>query len=115
MGLFNSLFGKKVTLNLTGDDGKPAKRVVAEKHLEQWKAEGAISAIQMIRVHILDPKGSHSTDWQIGKDISEERVAKSKDPETGELYALRVYEAGVPKTSVMPKVYWLEAKAAMGE
>jgi len=115
MGLFDSLFGKKVTLNLTDSGGKPIKRVVSEKQLEQWKSEGKISELPTIRVHILDPMGSHTANWQIGKDISEEIVAKAKDPATGDLYAMRVYEAGVPKTSVLPKEHWLKAKSAMGE
>ena len=44
MGLFDSLFGKKVTLNLTDNDGKPIKRVVSEKQLEQWKTEGRMTS-----------------------------------------------------------------------
>ena len=115
MGLIDSFFGKKVTLNLTDEDGKPIKRVVSEKQLKQWEAEGKISVLPTIRVHILDPMGSHTADWQIGKDISQEIVTKARDPETGDLYALKVYEAGVPKTSVLPKAHWLKAKAAMGE
>ena len=115
MGLIDSLFGKKVTLNQTGDDGKPIKRLVSEKQLKQWEVEGKVSVSPTIRVHILDPMGSHVADWQIGTDISQEIVTKTKDPETGDLYALRVYEAGVPKTSVLPKAHWLKAKAAMGE
>ena len=115
MGLLDSLFGKKVTLNLTGEDGEPIQRTVSEKQLKQWEAEGKISVLPTIRVHILDPKGSHIATWQIGKDISEEIVAKAKDPQTGDLYALRVYEAGVPRTSVLPKAHWLKTKATMGE
>ena len=115
MGLFDSLFGKKVTLNLKDNAGNPIQRVVSAKQLEQWKAEGKISVLPTIRVHILDPMGSRTAEWQIGKDIPEAIVAKSKDPATGDLYAMTVYEAGVPKTSVIPKAYWLKAKAAMGE
>lgn len=115
MGFFDSLFGKIVTRNLTGVDGKPLQRTVPEKQLQQWEGEDKISVLPTIRVHILDPKGSHTADWQVGEDISEEIVAKAMDPQTGDLYALRVYEAGIPKTSVLPKALWLNAKAAMGE
>ena len=115
MGLFDSLFGKKVTLDLTGDDGKRVQRTVAENKLKQWGAEGKLSVFPTIRVHILDPKGSHTADWQIWRDIPEQVVAMAKQPQTGDLYALTVYEAGVPKTSVLPKAHWLKAKAAMGE
>jgi len=115
MGLLDSLFGKKVTVNFTDSSGKPIKRVVSEKQLEQWKCEGKISVLPTIRVHILDPMGSHIANWEIGKDVTEEIVAKAKDLVTGDLYVMRVYEAGVPKTSVLLKEHWLRAKSALGE
>ena len=115
MGILDSLFGKKATLTLQGDDGQSITRTVSEKKLKQWEAEGLIRTLQTVRVHILDPKGSHDADWVIGTDISEELVAKAKDPNSGELYALTVYGAGNPKTSLMPKEHWLKVKIAMGE
>ena len=115
MGLWDSLFGKKATLELSDENGRPIKRVVTEKQLKDWEAKGMVSVLPLVQVHVLDPKGSYTTKWQVGKDISEEIASKAKDSVTGDLYAMTYYEAGEPKTVVLLKSRWLEAKAAMGE
>lgn len=53
--------------------------------------------------------------WKVGDDIPADVVEKFKNPATNKIYALTVYEAGNPKTSVLPYAKWSEVKAAMGE
>lgn len=85
------------------------------KQIQEWEASGKISMIEAVKVHVLDPHGSYSAHWQVGKQVSAETVAKQRDPATGDLYAVTVYEAGKPRTVVLPKAHWLKTKAAMGE
>lgn len=50
----------------------------------------------------------------IGEDITPEDYAKLRHPETGALYALRFFEAGVQKTSYVTKPIWDEAVKRLG-
>ncbi len=115
MGIFNSLFGKKVTIQGHDENGNSFERTVSEKQFHEWEKEGLLSTQEVIEVHVLDPKGSYTAHWKIGEDIPVEVVEKFKNLATNKLYALTVYEAGRPKTSVLPHAKWLEVKVAMGE
>lgn len=115
MGLWDSFFGKKVTIQGRDENGKPFETKVSEKQFKKWEQEGLLSKTEVVEVHVLDPKGNYTTHWQIGEDIPAEVVEKFKNPATNKLYALTVYEAGEPKTSVLQHAKWLEIKVAMGE
>ncbi|MCC6206989.1 MAG: hypothetical protein IT488_02385 [Gammaproteobacteria bacterium] len=115
MGLWDSVFGKKVTIQGRDENGKPFETKVSEKQFKKWEQEGLLSKTAVVEVQVLDPKGSYTTHWKIGEDIPAEVVEKFKNPDTNKLYALTVYEAGEPKTSVLQHAKWLEIKAAMGE
>ena len=115
MGLWDSVFGKKITIQGRDNNDKPFETKVSEKQLKKWEKDGLLSKVQLVEVHVLDPKGSYTTQWKIGEDIPLEMVEKFKNPATNKLYALTVYEAGEPKTSVLQHAKWLEIKIAMGE
>ncbi len=115
MGLWGSLFGKKVTIQGHDENGKPFERKVSEKQFKEWEKDGLISTQKVVEAQVLDPKGSYIAHWKIGEDIPADVVEKFKNPATNKIYALTVYEAGEPKTSVLPHAKWLEIKAAMGE
>ncbi len=115
MGLWGSLFGKKVTIQGQDENGKPFEREVSEKQFKEWEKDGLISTQEVVEVKVLDPKGSYEARWTVGADIPADVVEKFKKPATNKIYALTVYEAGEPKTSVLPHSKWLEIKAAMGE
>ena len=115
MGLWGSLFGKKVTIQGHDENGKLFEREVSEKQFKEWEKDGLISTQEAVEVQVLDPKGSYTAHWKIGEDIPADVVEKFKNPATNKIYALTVYEAGEPKTSVLPHSKWLEIKAAMGE
>lgn len=115
MGLWDSLFGKKVTIQGQDENGNPFETKVSEKQFREWERDGLLSTKEVVEVHVLDPKGSYTAHWKIGEDISADIVEKFKNPATNKLYALTVYKAGKPETSVLPHAKWLEVKAAMGE
>lgn len=77
--------------------------------------KAAKSISNVIEVHILDPKGSYIAHWKVGEEIPRDVVERFKNPSNNKLYAVTVYEAGVPTTSVVPYAMWLEVKSAMGE
>ncbi|MBT9154546.1 MAG: hypothetical protein DDT39_01224 [Firmicutes bacterium] len=111
MGIWDSLFGKKVTLQFRDEAGNLVERKISEAQLKKLEASGAISKTQVVEVHVLDPQGNYSTTWEIGKDISADIVQQAKDPQTGALYALTTYEGGKPTTHVCKKEHWLAVKA----
>ena len=115
MGLWGSLFGKKVTIQRHDENGKPFETKVPEKQFRAWEKDGLLSAQEVVEVHVLDPKGSYTAHWKVGEDIPAVIVEEFKNPATNRVYALTVYEAGEPKTSVLPHAKWLEIKVAMGE
>ena len=115
MGLWGSLFGKKVTIQGHDENGKPFETKVSEKQFRAWEKDGLLSTQKVVEVHVLDPNGSYTAHWKVGEDIPADIVEKFKNPATNKVYALTVYEAGEPKTSVLPHAKWLEIKVAMGE
>ncbi len=116
VGILDSLFGKKVTLEVPDENGNIIKREVSEKWLEQMQVEGKISRIHKptVRVHMMDPlTGPQIIYWTVGEDVSQEQVNKYKD-EVGDIYALTAYEAGKPTVMILSKQYWKDALTKMG-
>lgn len=107
VGLWDRLFGERVTLEVPTPDGRTIKRSVTKKWLEQMKAKRELRPIDAIRVHMLDPlKGYHVLDWIIGKDVPQESVEKFRDPGTDALYAMTWYEEGKAHIAVVRKDKW---------
>ena len=114
MGLWQSLFGKKVVLHGRDEGGKPFDVTVPEERFDEWKREGHLKKVEMVEVHVQDPvRGDYIARWEVGKDISVETVEKFKDPATDSLYAVIVYEAGEPQTSLVQHAKWSEIKLAV--
>jgi len=111
-GLFDSLFGEKVELELPDKKGNLIRRKITKKYFDQMLNEGKISiAEESITVNILHPiKGLINESWEIGKDIDNELVNKFKDKTTNSLYAFTVFEDGNLKTALLKKEKWEEMK-----
>ena len=114
-GIFDSLFGEKITIELPGSDGQIIKRTVTRKWFEQMQTEGKVRPVaeSMVRVHLLGPGGCTVQHWVVGRDLDLQTCEKFRDPETGDVYALTVFEQGKPKTYFLEKHLWDEAKAKM--
>jgi hypothetical protein len=67
--------------------------------------------LESCTVHFLDPKGNYSEVLPIGNDgVPKEAYLRFRD-ENGDLFAMTIYDAGVPKTSFIAKDIYLAAKA----
>lgn len=129
VGLVDRLFGKKTTLELPGPGGTLRTVSVSVKWLEKMQLEGRITLAppREVKVHILDPGGplrvemglSGSSEeyyvatWIVGEDISEDQCERFIDRKTDAIYAMTVYEKGIPKTSIVHKDLWDRAKSQM--
>lgn len=113
MGILDRLFGKKVTVVFDDGTGKKVSRSVSAADLKAWQEQGKVGILPTVQVHVLDPMGDHTTTWQVGRDVQPDIVQKARDPETGDLYAIRFYEAGVAQTYVTTKQKWLIAKGVV--
>jgi len=65
--------------------------------------------------HVIGPDGSETRHLRVGTDIPSAQYQKLKDPRTGALYGLTVYDNGSPKTTVIGKQIWEQAKTQFGE
>lgn len=118
-GFFDGLFGKKTTLQVPQEDGTTRDVPVTEAWLKKMQAEGKISKSEKqpdtVAFHVIGPDGSETRHLRVGVDIPDAQYQKLKDPKTGALYGLTVYENGTPKTSVIGKHIWDQARAQFGE
>lgn len=118
-GFFDGLFGKKTILQVPQDDGTTRESPVTEASLKKMQAEGKISMSEAhsdtVPFYVIGPDGSETRRLRMGTDIPEAQYKKLADPQTGALYGLTVYEAGTPKTNVIPKHIWEQAKTQFGE
>jgi hypothetical protein len=118
-GFFDGLFGKKTTLQVPQEDGTTRQVPVTEAWLKKMEAEGTISMSEKpsntVPFHVIGPDGSETRHLRVGVDIPDAQYQKLKDPNTGALYGLTVYESGTPKTAVIGKTIWDQARAQFGE
>lgn len=115
VGLWDALFGEKVTCELPAPDGRIIKRQVTKKWLEKMQQAGEVKPIDepLIRVHMLNPYGNTVEYWIIGKDIDQETVNQFLDAESGDIYAMTHFEEGVPQKSILKKEAWEKARQLM--
>jgi hypothetical protein len=105
-------FDKKAVISVPDGQGGIKKVKVSQKQLHQWEAQGRVSRIEGVTVHILDVMAPERTEiWEIGKDVSREIYEKYKAP-NGDLYVSIHYEAGKPQMNVATKQAWDMIKAA---
>jgi hypothetical protein len=66
-------------------------------------------------VHFLDPDGNRSEIWPIGSDgVPADVHARLKDDQ-GDVYALVVYENGLPQTTFLKKEVWKHLERQFAE
>src|SRR5687768_6370515 len=114
-GILDALFGKKTTIVVRRDDGTLRRLHVSVAWLTRMKEAGREIPIpaNAVHLHIVGPRGLEHGQLVVGKDIPEDHYKKLVDPTTGALYALKVYEDGVPSTTVISKAMWDKARRAM--
>jgi hypothetical protein len=106
VGIWDSLFGEKVSLEIPGHDGTIIRRQVTKRWLESMQQGGKMTQIPSVRVHLIHPAGNRDLDWVIGTDVSQETVDRFRDSETGDLYAMTYFQAGEPKMTVLKRSFW---------
>lgn len=111
-GLWDRLFGERITLQVPGPHGQPREVSVTRKWLALQERQGSISPLHdVVPVSVADPfRGCYEAVWKIGEDVDAATVKERTDPETGRLYAMVVYEQGEPKTYLCDPGTWAEAK-----
>ena len=138
VGLWDALFGKKVTIEVPTQTGGVKKVQVTQKWLERMQGAGQMKDVtsEMVKVNVLDPMGGLSIKnfddpsefldalgeprsdvqteyWRIGERVTQEQYDNFLDPETQELYALTTYEDGQARTFVVQKSVWDETREKM--
>jgi len=139
IGLWDSFFGRKITIELPMADGTVKRIRVTERWLAEMKRQGMMKPVesQKVTVHILDAAGGLAEElglsrgeaseyglpdapsvyrveeWTVGRDISPDQYAKLKDAQTGELFALISLKDGERRPFCLPRNQWLAAKNAM--
>lgn len=138
VGLWDSLFGKKLTIAIPRPNGTIRKVKITQKWFHEMQRQGKITPMpaSTVKVNVLDPMGGidlnatkdpseildavmqptefHQVEtWTIGKDISQEQYQRFVDPDTQELYVLTTYENGQPSSHLVPRSLWQHGKQMM--
>lgn len=138
VGFWDSLFGKRITLELPSPDGTVRKVQVTEKWFQEMQRQGKVSPITgtTVKVNVLDPMGGtdlsnldapsklfeavmepkqeHLVEtWTVGKEISHDQYQRFVDPQTQELYVLIKYDKGKRSRHTVPRSLWNQAKQMM--
>ena len=118
MGLWQRLFGGGIEVVLIDEEGHRRHRRVAEGRIERLRAKGyRILRLDRVPVHLLDAmEGPSETEWVVGRDVTRDVVENHADPETGALYAVRLYEGLEPRaTKVTSRAKWEELRESLGK
>ena len=118
VSFWDAVFGEKLELELPGPDGRLIRRRATRRWLEAMKSRGQARDVteSKVRVHMLDPMASQHYRveyWTIGTDIPPATVQQGRDPMTGDLYAITVYEAGKPRIQGLTRQLWEVARGQM--
>ncbi|MDA0738193.1 MAG: hypothetical protein O3A59_04480 [Nitrospirae bacterium] len=114
MTFWDSLFGKKVTIQIRDANGKSKEVKASEKQFREWEAAGKVSRVETVVAHVLDPKTGYAKQtWRVGPDIESDTVKRLG--ENGEIFVVVAYEQGEPKTMVCKRAVWLQVKAQHDE
>lgn len=139
-GLWDTIFGKKLTVEIPMPDGRTKRVSVTERWVAEMQQGGLVKPVggQKVKVHVLDPANGLLADlyglspgeaselglpqgdgpyrvehWVIGKEISAEQYDHLRDPTNGELYALMAMNDGKRRPYCLARERWLEAKRAI--
>lgn len=139
VGIWDAIFGKRLTTLLPTPNGGFKRVRVTERWLAEMERQGRAKPVggQTVNVHILDalaglsdlmglsPEDARDVglpdapdlyrveEWIIGRDISAEQYDELKDPETGELFALIENKDGERRPFLLRREHWIEAKREM--
>jgi hypothetical protein len=115
VGLWDSLFGERMTIEVPGPNGQVIKRQVTQKWLAQMRRAGRVKAVEgpLVRVHMLNPLGNTTQHWKIGQDIDQAAVDKFRDPESGDIYGMTSFENGESQVHLLRRDLWEAARQAM--
>jgi len=128
VGLWDALFGKKVTIEMSTPTGGVKKVRVTEKWLERMQGAGQMKDVtsEMVKVNVLEPMRAltaadpterpdphHVEYWRIGDRVTQEQYDTFLDHETGELYAFTTYENGRSRTFVVQRSLWEDTRKKM--
>jgi len=110
-GVWDSLFGKKVELEIPDGNGGITKRLVTKKWYENMLKEGKLSIIadDTIKVHMLHSiDGYIILEWVIGEDVDRETVMRFTDEQNNELYAMTFLQDGEEKVMIVKEAVFVE-------
>lgn len=116
MGLWQRLFGSRVEAIVVDDAGRRRYRKLSPERIERLRGAGyGVVRLDRVPVHMLDAvQGPSQTEWEVGKDVTREVVERHADPETGALYAVRLYEGLEPRdTKITSRAKWQELRESM--
>lgn len=138
VGIWDALFGERVTLEIPSPNGSIKKVAVTKKWVEKMEREEKMKRVSSptVKVNILDPMGGVRFDqfddpadfmdalgepkdehrieyWTIDEQVSQEQYEDFLDPKTKELYAITNYEDGKPATFLVRRTLWVQARDAM--
>lgn len=110
MALWDSIFRKKVTIQIRDENGNPKEVKVTERQFREWEAAEKVSHVETVVAHVLDPIAGYTKQmWRVGSDIEADTVKELG--ENGEIFIIVAYEQGEPKTMVCDRALWLRVKA----
>lgn len=115
VGLWDYLWGDKVTIEIAGPDNELIKRKVTKRWFEVMQREGKMRELEnVVRVHMLHVlNGYNIQNWVIGQDIDAETVEKFRDSESDDIYAMTHYKDGEEQTQMLARNLWEKARREM--
>lgn len=116
-GIFDSMFGAKMTIQIKQENGIMKDVVVTKAWWENMKKgkEGVFKVVrrgsQTATAHILDPQkpGYTQETWTAGVHIKLEDMEKCS--ENGNLFVIDYYDKGIPQRKVVSRSDWIKAEA----
>lgn len=109
VGILDTLFGQRLTLEIPDSQGNIVRRSVTKKWYELVRNGNKLNDTepQVIKVHLLDMiKGYQIVHWVIDDDIDKNTALRFQDETTGELYAIFYFDTDQPKTEITNKKAW---------
>lgn len=118
-GLWDSLFGEKVDMEVRQDDGSLRAVRVTKAWLEKMQRDGRMSVAKQpansVHLHICGPDGLEQATMRVGLDVPEDVFKRLVDPGTGALYGVKVYKGGKPEMTLVTRDLWEKTKKAIDE
>ncbi|OAB45987.1 hypothetical protein [Paenibacillus glacialis] len=113
VGVWDSLFGKKVELELKNDKGNTVKRKISEKLYNQLLMEDKIEEI--VNAVIFNTMNGLLSEviYKIDEEISMESYKKFKNIDTGKIYIIEYYEEGELSSMILTKEKFEETLSEM--